>query len=51
MGGQKAGMEKKHDLEKAFEDLRSVPGSATNVACDHGPHHSQGRQVLSPFGE
>lgn len=44
-------MEKKHDLEKTFEDLRSVPGSATNFACDHRPHHNQERQVLSPFGE
>lgn len=52
MGGKwlkKACVEEKHDLDKAFEDFRSVLGSAASVLCDHGPHHGQGRQSFKFF--
>lgn len=44
------GAMEKHDQAIAFEDLRSVLGSAVNAIGDHGCHLQRGDKFLSSLG-
>lgn len=44
------GAKEKHDQAIAFEDLRSVLGSAVNAIWDHGCHLQRGDKFLSSLG-